>query len=1112
MTIAVEQVNAGTGTNKTSGTNNLTVTVAEAIAAGKYAVLAVVSNNLLTTDGSSTDISITDSRGNTWSRDVEETRSGGAAAGGVIVGLFRTLVTTGLQVGDTITVTTSAEVIAKGAGLFSVTVGAGNTLDFINRNVEFVTATAYSVTLDLGSSAATLWVGVNGYEGPTGNFNAPDVDYTQLFGGLLGTSGGAAASNVSAGAGYLISTAQTETYDRTSVASSDRAAILAGYREVSSGVSVTLDLASETDTAFDVVVGNDVTTSLDIATETGSAFELSVTVDSNDVTVNLDLATETDSAFNFSVGNDVTVTLDLAVETNSAFDLEADTPAASVTVVTAVGDDWYVNGTIINEGSQYVEGQMLSARMVQALFDVEDDGGPSDPTDYQYPGEVSTWTAPRDPDRNVAEFIAAIPTYRSYGLNMVTVCMQGGAVGRASGNWIIGGNGISAWNPDGTIKAAWKTRLIALMEACDDEGMILNLQCFYHNRDDVLTNETAVTNALHTLIDIILDPAENGSRHFRNVLFEVVNEAGTTQAHTMLNIGSMGTTIPDLKSYVSTNHSGKTLLFSCSRPGGSSPDNAIIGVFDYISLHTNNDTPTDVINSINATLAKGNYNGCPIQVTEDNTPFGEAEPTSFPNMVAAVETCGRGWGFYDQPDYIELTQPGANYIDGFQSPPVNWGVNTPRKQLYFDAVDSYTSGDITIVLDLATENDTANDLTVENPQSLTLDIATETDQANDLTVENPQSLTLDLATETETAFGLVIDNPQSIALDLATETETALDLSIDNPQLVVLDLATETETAQSLSVEVQQPEVITLSLATETDSAFNLDLGSEISVTLDLATETDSALDLTSQVDNPTTVELTLATETDSALELTVENPNSVTLDLATEVDTAYDFTIVNPVSVTLDLATETDTAHDLTAEDQGATVVNLDQATETDQGFEVSVSIDGGPVNASLDEAIETSTAFDLAIDIEDPVVVTLDLAVETESASDLLIDQDNTVVVNLDLAQEVESAFELTVGIDELVILDLALEMNTAFDVDISQDSPVEVELDLAEELNSALDLLASWDQDLTLDLAMETDEAFGLFLMIGDLGSPVDMPGFTIDFSNQLQVVLDDDGSTQ
>jgi hypothetical protein len=359
------------------------------------------------------------------------------------------------------------------------------------------------------------------------------------------------------------------------------------------------------------------------------------------------------------------------------------------TVLTAVGDDWYINGTIVNEGLPFIEGQFLGARMVQALFDVETASG-TNPTNYQYPDEVTTWTAPRDPDRNTAEFIAMIPTYRSYGLNMVTVGMQGGAVARGSSGWIIGGKGISAWNADGTMKAGWRTRLIDLLTAADENGLIVNLQCFYHNRDDVLTDATAVWAAMYYLIDVILDPAVNGVKHFQNVLFEVGNELGFSGAsHTILAPDNMGTTITALKSYVSTNHPGKTLLFSCSMPGGATHPNDAIGPFDYISIHSNNDTPTDVISSVNNCRNKSNYSGCPIQITEDNMPFAEAEPTGFPNMVAAIENRNVGWGFYDQPDHILLSNPGGNYVDGFQSPPVNWSINTFRKQALFDAFAAY---------------------------------------------------------------------------------------------------------------------------------------------------------------------------------------------------------------------------------------------------------------------------------------------------------------------------------------------------------------------------------------------------------------------------------------
>jgi hypothetical protein len=40
------------------------------------------------------------------------------------------------------------------------------------------------------------------------------------------------------------------------------------------------------------------------------------------------------------------------------------------------------------------------------------------------------------------------------------------------------------------------------------------------------------------------------------------------------------------------------------------------------------------------------------------------------------------WGYFD---------PGASdYVDGYQCPPVNWGINTPRKKAFFALLKEIT--------------------------------------------------------------------------------------------------------------------------------------------------------------------------------------------------------------------------------------------------------------------------------------------------------------------------------------------------------------------------------------------------------------------------------------
>ena len=88
------------------------------------------------------------------------------------------------------------------------------------------------------------------------------------------------------------------------------------------------------------------------------------------------------------------------------------------TVVTIVGDAVCVNGRPVNAGTA-VEGLLLNSRMVQGCFD---DLNPETAKRWAYP-DTGTW----DPERNVREFLAAMPEWRRRGLNAFTINFQGGS-------------------------------------------------------------------------------------------------------------------------------------------------------------------------------------------------------------------------------------------------------------------------------------------------------------------------------------------------------------------------------------------------------------------------------------------------------------------------------------------------------------------------------------------------------------------------------------------------------------------------------------------------------------------------------------------------------------
>jgi hypothetical protein len=94
-----------------------------------------------------------------------------------------------------------------------------------------------------------------------------------------------------------------------------------------------------------------------------------------------------------------------------------DGPKARMTAVSIEGDAFCINGRPTYEGRSWqgkkVEGLLLNARMVQAIFD---DLNPETRDLWAYP-DTGRW----DAERNTREFLAAMPEWRRHGLLAVTL-------------------------------------------------------------------------------------------------------------------------------------------------------------------------------------------------------------------------------------------------------------------------------------------------------------------------------------------------------------------------------------------------------------------------------------------------------------------------------------------------------------------------------------------------------------------------------------------------------------------------------------------------------------------------------------------------------------------
>ncbi|MXX92185.1 MAG: hypothetical protein F4Y63_01860 [Chloroflexi bacterium] len=373
---------------------------------------------------------------------------------------------------------------------------------------------------------------------------------------------------------------------------------------------------------------------------------------------------------------------------------------ASKTHLSIEGERWLINGRSTYEGRRYqgwnVEGLLMNSRMTNAVFD---DENPVTRELFAYP-DNGEW----DADRNTDEFIAMLPVYRSHGLLAVTVNLQGGSPtgyyrepmfrenmaergievdddvvwaglpGTDSQPWYN-----SAFNPDGSLKSAFQDRTERLIAACDRLGMAVILGYFYFGQDERLVDERAVCRAVDDATRWVL---ESG---YGNVLIEINNEANIRRyEHEILQPHRVAELIERAQAI---QVGGRRLLVGTSYGGGRVPDDDVAAVSDYIMVHGNGVTePARIAGMVADTRALPSYTEKPILFTEDDH-FDFDKPEN--NFLSALSAYA-SWGYFDPGDAAGGKSEFGDYRDGYQNVPVNWGINTPRKQGFFDLLSEIT--------------------------------------------------------------------------------------------------------------------------------------------------------------------------------------------------------------------------------------------------------------------------------------------------------------------------------------------------------------------------------------------------------------------------------------
>jgi len=330
------------------------------------------------------------------------------------------------------------------------------------------------------------------------------------------------------------------------------------------------------------------------------------------------------------------------------------------TTLSIDGESFRINGRPTYRGRTFrgmkIEGLLMNSRMVQGIFD---DDNPETRARWKYP-DTGTW----DPERNTLEFIEAMPSWRAHGLLAFTINLQGGSPQGYSKDqpWHN-----SAFEADGSLRPDYLSRLERILNRADELGMAAIVGYFYFGQDQRLSSEGAVMRAARLATEWILE------RDYRNVLVEVANECDNARyEHEILKPPRMPVLIELVKSL---SRGRRRLLAGTSFNGGSVPSPEIAAVSDVVLIHGNGvSDPDRIAEMVRLTRALPGWKPKPIVFNEDDH-FDFDKRTN--NMQRAVASYA-SWGYFD---------PGrSDYEDGYQCPPVNWGINTDRKKAFFARV------------------------------------------------------------------------------------------------------------------------------------------------------------------------------------------------------------------------------------------------------------------------------------------------------------------------------------------------------------------------------------------------------------------------------------------
>ncbi len=342
-------------------------------------------------------------------------------------------------------------------------------------------------------------------------------------------------------------------------------------------------------------------------------------------------------------------------------------PMKRKTTISINSEKFLINGQPTFKGKSWkgyrLEGLLPNSRMVQGIFDDLND---STRSLWAYP-DTKIW----DANRNTRDFLKEMDNWHKKGLLAFTINLQGGSPqGYSKAQpWEN-----SAIDPVGNLKPQYMSRLEKILDKSDKLGMVTILGIFYFGQDERIKNEDAVKKSVLNTLKWLSE------RKYTNVLIEINNECNVKYDHNILKPDHVHELIEMAKSF---SFKGKRFLVSTSYGGGAVPSPAVIKASDFILLHGNGvGKPEGIVDQVNKTRKVEGYTPKPIVYNEDDH-FDFDKPMN--NFVAATSVYV-SWGYFD----YRMKDEGFN--EGYQSVPVDWGINSDRKKGFFNLLEAIFGG------------------------------------------------------------------------------------------------------------------------------------------------------------------------------------------------------------------------------------------------------------------------------------------------------------------------------------------------------------------------------------------------------------------------------------